>query len=168
MISCTFGYKSSDSISKWVKKSAYTSKKKQSTLIIIFGKISLLMAWTGCLPWCCPSRHFTHDSLSYFPAVDLNIPEVTMRFSMYLLSTWFSDLSLEFSSLTELTLWERSWRVFWSSKMWDISSSFSVLPGLARGGGVPTLPDFLREGRAAIFYLFFHFDCDSERYLEKF
>ena len=96
---------------------------------------------------------------NHFPAVDLNIPEVTMRFSMYLLSTWFSDFSLEFSSLTELTRWERSWRVFWSSRMWEISSSFSPLLELSIGGGVLAISDFLREGRSAIFLA----SCDSER-----
>ena len=44
------------------------------------------------------------------------------------LLTSFSDLSFEFSSFTELTLCVRSWRVFWSSSIFPISSSFSLPP----------------------------------------
>lgn len=104
---------------------------------------------------------------SHFPAVDLNIPEVTIRFSMYLLRTWFSDFSLEFSSLTELTLWEIMesilklenvrYKLFflctpWASQRRRRSDTFWLSP----------------RRTCSHVLLFLCSSCDSERYLEKF
>lgn len=47
-----------------------------------------------------------------FGDVDWNTLEADMRFSMYWPKTWFSDLSLRFSSLTLSTRCERSSSVF--------------------------------------------------------
>ena len=59
------------------------------------------------------------------PLAGWNTELAAMRFSMYCPSTWFSDLSLRFSSLTLSTLELRSSRVFCSSRTWAMSRAFS-------------------------------------------
>ena len=82
--------------------------------------------------WCktqtnirCHEIHFLLDDLVGCSFAGWKTEDAAIKFSMYWPRTWFSDLSLRFSSLTLSTLELRSSRVFCSSSTWAIRRAFS-------------------------------------------